>query len=324
MGGSSAPSVPPLSGPFRPFPAQVLRSKSPGYTAGRVPPPRELLLPTPLPRLLALALFDWAVIAGCWAFLWVGPWWTAIALWPLIGGRLHALGVVLHELAHAGRQPGALAVLVEALSGWPVCTSVEAMRAHHLRHHARTNQASDPYFQRFVRWGVVKTFFALLVMVPFWAVRSVLGALSHLVPPLRPHYARLLLGRDAADVEGTRAEVSRCAKSDVFVALTAAGLVTATALFPLQVAWGFWIPLVFTSAFNAVRAFEEHTTEEVPDGSREHVLRTPRDHSVGAVSRAFVYPHFIGLHRVHHLHPAAGLVHLRALDGWYRAQGVLG
>ena len=68
--------------------------------------PRALLAPANVDQNLRDAAQVWAVMVGCWLGILFGP----AALYPLwvliLGGRLNALGVILHELCHMPPQRG--------------------------------------------------------------------------------------------------------------------------------------------------------------------------------------------------------------------------
>src|SRR4051812_15572514 len=112
--------------------------------------PAALLRPARVSTLIRYALADWAVIAACWIVLALAPaWWLFPMAWLIIAGRFHALGVVLHDACHmrAKQRDSALMPLLEMLAGYPIATSLAAMRYHHLRHHRHSGGPEDPYFR---------------------------------------------------------------------------------------------------------------------------------------------------------------------------------
>ena len=61
---------------------------------------KALSVLTPWRTAAAIAL-DWAVIAAAIAFSeWMQTVWALVLAWVVIGGRMHALGVLIHEFAH--------------------------------------------------------------------------------------------------------------------------------------------------------------------------------------------------------------------------------
>src|SRR5581483_1986074 len=156
------------------------------------------------------------VIGALWIAMFATPAPFDAALYPffalLIGGRIHALASLAHDAAHMPHKRGALAIVVEMLCAWPIATTVIALRAHHLRHHRHTNTDDDPYFHP--GWPTPLLFAAVALLVPWWTMRAVVGAVASVVPPLRSTYATLWLfsPRDRAS---DRDEIVRCARADV-------------------------------------------------------------------------------------------------------------
>jgi fatty acid desaturase len=283
--------------------------------------PRALLAPATPARLLSLAALDWVVIAGCGLATHLTPAW-AYPLWAaLAGGRLHALATLAHEASHrsgAGSRSPALTVL-EWLAAWPVGTSVRAMRAHHARHHRDTNLPTDPYARRALSHrpfsGALAWTMALL-LYPFWVGRALLGACALFVPRLRPRYQAMLLMRD--DLECSSDELGACLRSELPLAVFLLAVGVATILWPVQLALGYFVPLLFGFAFNATRLLSEHRAEQVADRSTRSVLSATRDTGHGLLAALFLAPHNLGYHVMHHLHPEAGFASLPALQAWYR------
>lgn len=245
-------------------------------------------------RLARWAALDVAVVFACWAMSAVGPWWTFLLVAPVIGGRVHALGVLLHDACHAAEK----AVWLEALGGWPIGTTLDAMRAHHLRHHARTNLPDDPYLVPRRALGDARLFGLLLVIFPFWVFRSVIGTVSLLAPGLTPLYAQLLVSGEEDDAG--RRDVERARRTEWPVVVTWALLLTATALEPSLFARHWWLPLGWTALFNACRFLAEHSTAPAERGLES----TTREHHSRWLA-PFVFPHHVGYHRTHHAFPTA-------------------
>lgn len=248
-------------------------------------------------RLLLWAALDVTVMLGCWALSALGPWWMFLVIAPIVGGRIHALGVLLHDACHLPGTSGAIRLL-EALGGWPIGTTVEAMRAHHLRHHARTNLPNDPYLVPRRALNDATLFVVLLGIFPFWVVRSFIGVASLLLPSLTKTYAALLVSGedDAAAVR----DVERARRVEWPVVLTWATLLAVTAFEPSLLLRHWWLPLGWTALFNACRFLAEHTLA-APEAGLDG---TTREFSSPWL-RPFVFPHHVGLHRTHHRFPTA-------------------
>lgn len=257
-------------------------------------------------RLLCWAALDVAVMLACWALSALGPWWTFLVVAPVLGGRVHALGVLLHDACHLPATTGPIRVL-EALGGWPIGTTVEAMRAHHLRHHARTNAPNDPYLVPRRALGDAKLFVVLLGIFPFWVARSFIGVASLVLPGLTKTYAALLVsGED--DAAGQR-DVERARRVEWPVALTWTVLLMLTAFAPSPLLRHWWLPLGWTALFNACRFLAEHTVADAGAG----LDQTTREFTSWWWLSPFVFPHHVGLHRTHHRFPTASWESLPSL-----------
>ncbi len=248
-------------------------------------------------RLLSWAALDVAMMLGCWASSMLGPWWTFLLVAPILGGRIHALGVLLHDACHLPGTSDSIRVL-EALGGWPIGTTVESMRAHHLRHHARTNAPNDPYLVPRRALGDVKLFVVLLGIFPFWVARSFIGVGSLFVPRLTKTYAELLVSGE--DDAAAQRDVERARRVEWPVVLTWTTLLALTAFVPSTLLRHWWLPLAWTALFNACRFLAEHTLAP-PDAGLDE---TTREFASPWLS-PFVFPHHVGLHRTHHRFPTA-------------------
>lgn len=283
--------------------------------------PAELLEPADEGRLLRMALEEWGMILVLWVAAALAPAWVYPLPLLLLAGRYHALGVILHDVTHMPlRGKSARVWAVELLCGYPIASTVEAMRYHHLRHHRDSGMETDPYYKagrQGARWWIRNVARGLL-LVPFWALRAPVGAVAAHVRPLRNPYARIFLqdrsGTDRRDVT----EVLACARADrgqlvFFVALGAVAV-----LAPGPVVWGYAVPVSLAGLLSARRLLLEHRYERVSDRRPETILRTTADNHVDWLGKLVLAPRNIGCHVVHHLHPRAGLHVLPPLRAWYR------
>jgi len=285
--------------------------------------PAALLQPATLPLLLRAALADWAVIVSCWGLMAVTPRW----LWPLamlvVAGRLQALGVVLHDACHMKRQPPSAASRgLELLAGYPVTTTLAAMRYHHLRHHRHSGLALDPYFKAGASHRLLPALRARLqglLLPPAWILRAYVGCLALRWPGLRNAYGRMFLGDRSGDDLRTHAELLRCLRAEPAQALFFLVVLGLALVFPQAVLLGYGLPLLLAGVFNAHRVAAEHLHVPVADRLPATVVATTRTHAGGWLSRTLLYPRHIGLHTVHHLHPTVAMQQLPGLHAWYLA-----
>jgi fatty acid desaturase len=300
---------------------QALDAEPPSHLSrNRVP--RELLVPPDLRVLVLLALRDWALIGASWAAMALLPVWT----WPLpilvITGRIHGFGVLLHDAAHMPlKRKTPIIRLLEVLTGYPLATTLNAMRYHHLRHHRDSGMPTDPYFKDGVEEKPL--LYALNVargalLLPFWTVRAMVGPLAWAVPAVRNTYGRVFLqDKSGEDLTHSR-EVVACAREDVGQLVFQAAVLAIAVAAPWAVFWGYVVPGTLAGLLAARRLLVEHRYVRTPDRKVETLLATTNDHQIGSPLAWLIAPHHIGYHVVHHIHPQVGLRHLPALRDWYR------
>lgn len=283
--------------------------------------PKELLGTPTASSLIRYALVDWSIIASIWL---VAPH-TPPVLFPLwivlLAGRIHALGVVLHDAVHMPRGPKTPALRAcEILAGYPIGSTINAMRYHHLRHHRENGLPEDPYFKPWIGssrlrfWLISLRYFLLL---PLWVLRGLYGSMAAYLPALRNSYGRLFLqDRSVADLTNS-AEIILCAREDCWQLLFhSCVLVPATAYAHWFLAF-YAMPAVLAGYLAGYRLLIEHIQEPNHDRSFLTTIRSTRDHHLGLSGCLLFAPHNVGYHRVHHLHPQAALENLPKLSNWY-------
>jgi len=287
--------------------------------------PPVLREPANLRALQHTALRDWLLIVSCWVAMALipAPWWPLqIVCAVLIAGRLHALGVVLHDACHLRQRPDSTqARWLQLLAGYPITTTLEAMRYHHLRHHRDSCMVQDPYFKPGASdrwWPALRARLQGLVLPPAWVLRSFIGVAALRWPALRNGYARVLLGdRSGRDLRDD-AEIMQCLRAEPGQALFFVMVALIGVWFPTAVVFGYLLPLLLAALFNANRVVAEHRHVLVHDRDPATVRGITRDHTGGWVNRMLLYPHHIGYHTMHHLHPMVAWQNLPALQDWYR------
>lgn len=283
--------------------------------------PPELLVAPRLKDLYRYALTDWAVIFASWGLMARTPAY-AYPIWVfIIGGRIHALGVILHDLTHLPLRgkPFAYRVL-EALVGFPIASTLNAMRYHHLRHHRDSGMPTDPYLKPwfhgnpFMYFGLICVSFFL---VPVWIVRGPYGMFSYFIPKMRNSYAHFFL-QDRTQGDLTQnPEVIACAREERWQVLFHLAVAVVTYFYAGFMLYHFFIPLAVAGLMAGNRVLTEHVYEKTADRSVKTILRTTVDHHLGPFGRLFFAPRNIGYHIVHHLHPQVGIEKLPALREWY-------
>ena len=281
--------------------------------------PRELLGCAQVPTLLRMAAIEWACIAVCQ----VGLHWLPAAaplLVLIIAGRLHAFGVILHDAVHLSVRRKSLGIwLVECVAGYPVASTWNAMRYHHLRHHRHEGSELDGYSKPPPGpwWRAVPKWLLLVPMVPYWVVRGLVGVLAWAAPPLRNFYGRrFLIDRSGEDLTRSE-EVLACARAEFGQVLFQLGVLLLALRWPREVGLGYLLPLMGASAASAYRLLAEHSPARHQGNTLQGILAPTRDHGLGWLGRLVLAPLNVGCHIVHHLHPQVATQHLPRLRAWY-------
>ena len=282
--------------------------------------PDELLETTTIAGLVRMTLEEWGMIAALWAAMALSPWWLRLALTVPLAGRFHALGVILHDATHlAMRHKTAGSRFVEILCGYPIASTLNAMRYHHLRHHRDSGMDTDPYYKagRHTRWWWALNTMRGIALVPFWSVRGLVGTIAFVVAPLRNLYAHVFLqDRTNGDLRRSR-EVIDCARAELGQVIFQATIVASGLMYPRGVLLGYVLPVSLAGLFAARRVLIEHNYARVSDRSVETTISTTNDNYLGALGAIALAPRNIGYHIVHHIHPQVRLGALPRLREWY-------
>ena len=267
-----------------------------------------------------MAIEEWGMIITLWLGMAILPWWAYPILVIPLAGRFHALGVILHDAAHMPLRGKSIGIrLVEVLCGYPIASTLNAMRYHHLRHHRDSGMVTDPYYKtgrQNARWWTVNTFRGL-ALVPFWSVRALVGAAALGVGGLRNVYGHVFLqDRSKADLRRSR-EVIDCARAEFGQVAFQAAIFSAGMVHPGLVLLGYVVPVTIAGVLSARRLLIEHNYERVFDRQVETILATTNDNYLGLLGAVTLAPRNIGYHVVHHIHPQVSLTALPRLREWY-------
>jgi fatty acid desaturase len=279
-------------------------------------------------ELMVLALGQWLWIISLSAFAHLANMtlqshpsfqWLYIA-YPLIAitiaGRLHALGVVLHDACHLPTlfsRPKQLAL--EVLCGFPIATTLRAMRFHHLRHHQWSCTTNDPYFKpksSKLNWAIWLRARGIFI-IPFWIVRSLLGSvvclrLSNKAFTTYRKYFLQDLGHNASQVSAkTIDEVMACATDEKAQVLFFIAIGLITYQWPQFMLAFYWIPVSLAGVLNAHRVIAEHRHAPRHDETTSSMLGTTVTHLFRNRFHHIFYPLNIGYHEAHHLFPTLKL-----------------
>jgi fatty acid desaturase len=210
--------------------------------------------------------------------------------------------------------------IVEMLAGYPIGSTIEAMRYHHLRHHRDLGLPNDPYLNTWVGRSWVRFWVMSLryfFLAPFWVVRGLYGCVAGFVRSLRDSYGRVFLRDHSGEDLTNNREVLDCAREDRWQTLFYVCVGLLTAFHTRWIVAYYILPLVVAGYFSGYRLLVEHVQEPNEDRSPETTMRSTRNHHLGWMGRICIAPHNVGYHLVHHLHPQAALENLPKLQGWY-------
>jgi fatty acid desaturase len=229
-----------------------------------------------------------------------------------IAGRYHALGVVLHDACHMPKLlPVRQRLALEILCGFPIATTLRAMRFHHLRHHQWSCTTADPYFKpqsAGVVWSIWLRARGLLI-IPFWIARSLFGAVATLFDNQRllTIYRVIFLQDKNLDSERSVSEAKACANDEFFQLIFFVPVGFATFFWPKALVFFYWAPVAIAGLLNAHRVIAEHRHIERTESGVESMLATTVTHKLRWPLQSVLYPLNIGYHEVHHLFPTLKL-----------------
>lgn len=260
---------------------------------------KKLSVLQPWQTVAALTL-DWAVIAAAITLStrFGGVWLYLLAV-AIIAGRMHGLGVLVHEAAHFRflKNRRMAEVIADVFMAWPIMATTAGYRQNHLAHHQHTNTDEDPD----------------------WAVK--LGTRAYTFPQRGRAIALNLLGyiiavssvRDLAHilprVAGTKQTVRyRLTRLAFYVGIAA--LITALGIWKGVLL--YWIVPYMTLflLFLYVRGVAEHF------GSMDYneELGSTRTVIPYLWERCFFAPHNVNYHLEHHLFPGVPFYNLPRLS----------
>ena len=301
--------------------AALLAAGSERQSLDRKNVPVELLGRANNTRLVWFTLVDWAWIAAFWVAMTYSPAWT-YPLWVvLIAGRIHSFGVILHDAAHQSiKRKSWQTRFVEIFAGYPMASTLNAMRYHHIRHHRDSGMATDPYFKPKVA-GRPLIFFLIwvrhILLVPLWMIRGPYGLLAYFIPGMRNSYARVFLQDKSGEDLTHMRELIDCCKAELGQVIVHAGLFTFAFFQPETALFYYFIPAIVAALFAGHRVLVEHNYPPVTNRRMETIMQTTVDHNLSWLGQVFLAPRNIGFHIAHHLHPQVALENLPKLREWY-------
>lgn len=283
--------------------------------------PKNLLAKPILNMLIKHAIADWGIIIALCILLIFLPGWCYPFIALLLASRYHSFGVILHDIVHMPMKKKTLKFRVlEVLTGYPIGSTINAMRYHHLRHHKDSGMHTDPYFKKGVNESkLIKNLFIFrgIILIPFWIIRGIYGTLAYYIISLRNGYARVFLQEKSGKDCIYSPEVIQCASEDrgqlAFHIILFSTIYWAPSFF----IYCYGIPILISGIFAGYRLMNEHFYIETSDRKLETIIATTRDNHLSGFLKYFLAPKNIGYHIVHHLHPQVAWYNLPELRKWY-------
>ncbi len=254
---------------------------------------------------LAYLLWDWAVIL---ATAFAATTWPHPAVYILatliIGGRQHALFVLIHEGVHKhlARRKTLNDLIASWFAAFPLLFDMQAYRVTHLKHHEHLNTDQDPDWVRkrgrrewcfpVAKWKMAAyiPFFVLIWGPIEWAliVIAFSGVLN------RNTYMSAHLGKQLL-------------QKAIFYSLAVFLLFRFELWTPVLLYW--FVPLFFVFPLvQRIRSIAEHFGL-----AWAHEYNSSRDVSSNWLENSIFSPHAVSYHLSHHIYPAVPCYRLKAL-----------
>jgi fatty acid desaturase len=251
-------------------------------------------------------IIQWLIIAATMtAAVWLHHWAFYLLAVVIIGGRQHALAVLMHEASHFRLYNNRFwnDFVGDFFLGFPLGVSTRLYRYRHLQHHRYTNTENDPDWCDMAAdedWVWPKPIFASMRLF----AADLLGLKSIKSARIFMHWSpwlRVLRVDDEVDSLTPRERWSLLA-------------VVAIAIIAISATGGFWyffllwiVPqlTVLTAAFR-LRAIAEHLEVEGD-------LHPTRHTNASMLERAAIAPLNINYHLAHHFYPTVPFYNLPPL-----------
>ena len=273
---------------------------------------KELSRVSPWKGVAAIA-FDWLVIAVCFGVYGLFPGvWTWLILAPVIGGRQHALLILMHDAAHYRILPSHQwnDRVSNVFCSYPFLIITQGYRANHLMHHFYLNSDKDPDWTRKQKesgWSFPVSLPALFRLL----IRELLG------------YGLYNNFKMMTDLDkNTIASPNKNAHSGKITHLVAIASIHLLAVL-LSIRTGhlnellllWYLPFAtFLPLALKVRSIARHFgLQERRPGAGDDDLKMSRNYFPSRWEKVLMIPHHIGYHLDHHLYPSVPFYNLPKL-----------
>lgn len=258
-----------------------------------------------LSKLSFYAVEEWLLIFCLWLLMAYTPYFYWILWVPLLAGRFHALGVLLHDACHQPRIKRTPSLsFFELLAGLPIATTWNAMKYHHLRHHLWNGSSRDPYFKpRSTKnyWEFIRSILIGFLLVPFWIIRPFV-AIGFSFFGRIDIYQRYFLQEKSEYCDRYKKEVRQAQLAEYNQAVFWILVLIIGLYFPKSVLQYYILPLELAGVLNVIRVLVEHEHVPINNADNSAMMRTTRAYPI-AFTRSILFPRNIGYHVAHHLYP---------------------
>jgi fatty acid desaturase len=247
--------------------------------------------------------WGWIALILAAATHWTHP--ALIPLWILlVGARMHALAVLMHDSAHGRLLPDRRLnyVAAELLLALPVMINLPIYRRNHLAHHRYLQTPLDPDWALWPRyrdyWFPKKSGAVVWDMICYGIGLRIV----HMIEIFRI-YAHQDARPEGAKEPAERTDgLERTMKlvRPVFYAIALAAVIRFHAWKPFLLFWLVPLLTTFPMALH-IRAVAEHFVSE--NGGPES-LPTTRSLRLNLLERILIAPNHVGYHLEHHLYPS--------------------
>jgi fatty acid desaturase len=266
-------------------------------------------------------VFNWLVIAGCFAVFASSLHWTftIVALFVL-GGRQLGLGILLHECSH---QAFFSSVRLNRLvghwfAGMPMLIPFDFYRPYHLKHHAKTGTKEDPDLPHIEQYPVSKASFLRKVVRDFTGlsgIKMLYGMLFFVLPGRQG--STVSLGTNEEDGAYNQSALKNYSQVALFHG-AAFALFYALGQPLLYACW--WVAFIFFYPFIVrLRQIAEHGA--MPSFASDDVRDTTRTTIARWWERALFAPNFVNYHCEHHFLPTVPSYNLPKMHRLLRDRG---
>lgn len=267
-------------------------------------------------RMCRHGLADLGLLAfGAWLTLAWPSLWICIPVWVLMAGRIHGLGVLMHDLTHVRHleTQRLRRIVIDAIVCYPIMMNMDYYGYAHALHHQWSNvPGKDPYFFPLNRMSPVR-FLGFVVFatafLPAWlTLRLATFPLALLLSPVRRFHARFFTQFGAAADLTSARRASEGEKVWIWglgPALTWWGvalLLWRTGQWA-SFGWSYGIPLVLSVLVGQVRLACDHVYEEARDNSIPEQLAGSTNIEAPWWQEIVLAPHAAGYHGMHHVAP---------------------